>query len=130
MQGSFEMKTMILALVATISGCANATASPTGSDGGEQWTGEGILTVSTSEMQLFSDPRMVGRFPNHCVTIAGRSKADLARFRAYQGKAVTVEGAALQWPGGGTISLTIGGSMVRNVCNSDIVVIARKISPK
>ena len=90
---------------------------------GASWAGEGVLALSAEEGHLFADPRMVGVFPNHCVTIAARSKRAFNELSRLQGRRVRVEGTALHWPGGTTVSIKVGGRTIRNVCNSGIIVI-------
>ncbi len=87
------------------------------------------MLVSQGEMHLFPDMQSVGIFPDRCTTVAAKSRQDLRKFRSLDRQPVTIAGRRLVWPGGSTVSLTIGGSRVPNLCNSELVIVATSIVP-
>jgi hypothetical protein len=121
------MSVTVLQACAPVSGASASSANPSASSG---WVGVGILMGSGEELHLFNNPQTVGQFPGHCTTVAVRSDGERKELVSYYGKMVTVRGRAILWPGGNTISITIGQSTIRNICNSNIVVVADDIKPK
>jgi hypothetical protein len=120
-------------LAATIfSGLALSCAAPPivsrpSTEGGRAWSGSGILMISQEEMHLFRSRGDVGIFPGRCTTVAVRNRKDFDNYRRLNGLQVSIKGEVIVWPSD-AISLRVGDRNVRNLCNSDVIVIASHIS--